>query len=97
MDSAFDQLEDKVGKAAEALKRLRQENRALTEEVSRLRPRVQELEKAAPARDPGASAAEAKRAAEKEEEIRGLRSERDEIRRRIAKLVQVLDALDSQE
>jgi chromosome segregation ATPase len=97
MDSAVGQLEGRGRKAADALKRLRQENRALNDEVGRLRPRVQELEKTAAGRDDGASAADAKRVAEKDEEIRGLRSERDEVRRRIAKLVQVLDGLDAQE
>ena len=81
MDNAFDQLEDRVKKAADVVKRLRQENKALQEELA----------------GKGASEEETRRADELAREVKGLRGERDEIRRRIAKLVQVLDALDPAE
>jgi chromosome segregation ATPase len=98
MDNAFDQLEDKVRKAADALRRLRQENRSLQDEVSRLRPRISEMEKSLQGlQAKGPSSEDTERAAALSREIEGLRAERDEIRRRIAKLVQVLDALDAQE
>jgi FtsZ-binding cell division protein ZapB len=84
MDSAFDQLEEKVKKAAEALRRLRQENRTLQEEAERLKKGA-------------AAASDTRKVDALQEEIQGLRAEREEIRRRIAKLVQVLDAFDTQE
>ena len=86
MENAFDQLEEKVKKAAEVVKRLRQENRTLQEELGRIREKGK-----------GASAEESRRTDALGQEVKDLRAEREEIRRRIAKLVQVLDALDPEE
>jgi predicted RNase H-like nuclease (RuvC/YqgF family) len=99
MDNAFDQLEEKVKKAAEVLRRLRQENKTLQDELGRIRPRLQEVEKTVQAMEKGrgASAEEGRRAEALAQEIKDLRAEREEIRRRIAKLVQVLDGLDPEE
>lgn len=83
MDSGFDELEQKVRKAADVVRRLRQENETLRKEA--------EARKAAPPPEDG------RRVEALGKEVEGLRGERDEIRRRIAKLVQVLDALDAQE
>lgn len=96
MESGFDQLEEKVRKAAEVVRRLRQENMTLQEELGRVKPRLQEAEKALE-KGRGPSPEEARRRDALSQEVEGLRSERDEIRRRIAKLVQVLDGLDPQE
>ena len=89
MESGFDELEQKVRKAADVVRRLRQENESLRKEADAQR-REAEARKAAPPPDD-------KRAEALGKEVAGLRAERDEIRRRIAKLVQVLDALDAQE
>jgi len=99
MENAFDQLEDRVKKAAEVVKRLRHENRTLQDEVGRIRPRLQEVEKTVQAMEKGkgASAEETRRMDALGQEVKDLRAEREEIRRRIAKLVQVLDALDPEE
>ena len=99
MENAFDQLEDRVKKAAEVIKRLRHENRTLQDELGRIRPRLQEVEKTVHAMEKGkgASAEEARRMDALGQEVKDLRAEREEIRRRIAKLVQVLDALDPEE
>jgi prefoldin subunit 5 len=99
MENAFDQLEEKVKKAAEVVKRLRHENQTLQDELSRIRPRLQEVEKTVQAleKGKGASTDETRRLDALGQEIKDLRAEREEIRRRIAKLVQVLDALDTQE
>ena len=101
MENAFDQLEEKVKKAAEVVKALRHENKTLQDELGRIRPRLQEVEKtvAAMERDKGKgpSPEDARRLDALGSEVKDLRSEREEIRRRIAKLVQVLDGLDPEE
>ena len=85
MEDAFDQLEDRVKKAAEVVKRLRHENKTL-------QATVQAMEKGK-----GASGEETRRLDALGQEVKDLRGEREDIRRRISKLVQVLDALDPQE
>ena len=99
MENAFDQLEDRVKKAAEAVKRLRHENRTLQDELGRIRPRLQEVEKTVQSmeRGKGASGEETRRLDALGQEVKELRAEREEIRRRISKLVQVLDALEPEE
>jgi predicted RNase H-like nuclease (RuvC/YqgF family) len=99
MENAFDQLEDRVKKAAEVVRRLRHENKTLQDELARIRPRLQEVEKTVSAMEKGkgASVEESRRAEALGQEVRDLRAEREEIRRRIAKLVQVLDGLDPEE
>jgi len=99
MENAFDQLEEKVKKAAEVVRRLRQENKTLQDELGRIRPRLQEVEKTVQAMEKGkgASAEDTRRQEALGQEVRDLRAEREEIRRRIAKLVQVLDGLDPEE
>jgi predicted RNase H-like nuclease (RuvC/YqgF family) len=99
MDNAFDQLEERVKKAAEVVRRLRHENKTLQDEVGRIRPRLQEVEKTVQAleRGKGASVEDTRRVDALGQEVKDLRAEREEIRRRIAKMVQVLDALDPEE
>ena len=99
MENAFDQLEEKVRKAAEVVRRLRQENKTLQDELGRIRPRLQEVEKTVQAMEKGkgASAEDTRRSEALGQEVQDLRAEREEIRRRIAKLVQVLDGLDPEE
>ena len=82
MENAFDQLEERVKKAADVVKRLRHENKGLLEALEKGK---------------GPSAEETRRAEALAQEVKELRAEREEIRRRIAKLVQVLDALDPAE
>ncbi len=67
--------------------------------MGRIRPRLQEVEKTVQAleKGKGASADETRRLDALGQEVKDLRAEREEIRRRIAKLVQVLDALDPEE
>ena len=101
MESGFDQLEEKVKKAADAMRRLRTENKSLQDELGKAKARAQDAEKAAEKsaadKPKGPSPDEARKVESLTKEIDGLRGERDEIRRRIGKLVQVLDALDAQE
>ena len=99
MENGFDQLEERVKKAAEIVKRLRHDNRGLQDELARVRPRLQEVEKAVQEleKGKGPSAEDTRRLESLGQEVKDLRGEREEIRRRIAKLVQVLDALDPAE
>ena len=78
MENNFELLEDKVRKAVELVKRLRKENRELQEEHKHR----------------AASGEDARKAAALAQEVKDLRHEREEIRRRIAKLVEALDALE---
>jgi predicted RNase H-like nuclease (RuvC/YqgF family) len=96
MENGFELLEDKVRKAVELVKRLRKENRDLHDEVQKARPRVQELEKKVEAAEKhrGDAGAEAAKVESLGRELKELRHEREEIRRRIAKLVEALDALE---
>jgi predicted nucleic acid-binding Zn-ribbon protein len=106
----FSQLEDKVRKAAALVRDLRERNQSLEkelpearrrfqrleEELPQLRARVQDLQKALEAAEKGAGASseDARRLAASQQEIKVLRQEREEIRVRIARLMEVLDGLE---
>ena len=96
MENNFELLEDKVRKAVELVKRLRTENKGLQDELGKARPRLAELEKKVEALDKsrGAATAEAGKLEALTREVKDLRQERDEIKRRIARLVEALDALE---
>ncbi len=96
MESGFDELEQKVRKAADVVRRLRQENDSLRKEAEAQRKEAEAQRRDAEARK-ATPPPDDKRAEALGREVEGLRAERDEIRRRIAKLVQVLDALDPEE
>jgi predicted nucleic acid-binding Zn-ribbon protein len=95
VEEGFELLEEKVRKAADLVKRLRKANRDLEEERSRLGTRVKEAEKRLDTleKQRGSSDDRPRRDA-LAEEVAGLRHEREEIRRRIARLVEVLDGLE---
>jgi len=95
MEEGFELLEEKVRKAAELVKRLRKANHDLEEERSRLGARVKEAEKRLDSleKQRGSSEGGPRRDA-LAEEVATLRHEREEIRRRLAKLVEVLDGLE---
>jgi predicted RNase H-like nuclease (RuvC/YqgF family) len=96
MENSFELLEDRIRKAVELVKRLRKENRDLQDEIQKARPRLHELEKKVEAAEKhrGAAGADAAKLEGLTRELKELRHEREEIRRRIAKLVQALDALE---
>ncbi len=96
MEDSFVLLEEKVVKAADLVKRLRKENRALGEEVSRAKAATQEAERrlAALEREKASSAAQGQAAEPLQREIEALKRERGEVRNRIAKLVELLEGLD---
>lgn len=93
MDDPFELLEDKVRKAAETVRRLREEKQALEAERDDLQRRLaRRLPDAAPA---APSPAELARVESLTAELKQLQHEREQIRRRIASLLEVLEGLDS--
>ena len=95
MEEGFELLEEKVRKAAELVKRLRKANHDLEQERERLGSRLKEAEKRLDALEKGrGSSEEGRRREAVDEELAALRREREEIRRRIGRLVEVLDGLE---
>jgi chromosome segregation ATPase len=113
----FSLLEEKVRKAADLVRDLKQRNQGferevpelrkrnqrLEEELPELRSRVQELQKAlvAAEKTPGPSSEDARKLAASDQELKelrkdrdGLRQEREEVRVRIARLMEILDGLE---
>jgi chromosome segregation ATPase len=96
MENGFDLLEEKVRKAAELVKRLRKENKALGESAEETRERLRETEKRLAAMDRERPHAAGSNETDLEGELKALRQQRDEIRQRIARLVEVLETLDDE-
>jgi septal ring factor EnvC (AmiA/AmiB activator) len=96
MEEGFELLEEKVRKAADLVKRLRRANRELEEERGRMGARVREAEKRLDQleKQRGAASDDGPRRDALTEQVAALRHEREEIRKRIAKLVEVLDGLE---
>jgi len=96
MDDSFKLLEEKVRRAAELVTRLRNENDEQKADLARLRPRLQEAERKIEGFEKArsAGAGEARQADAAGRELRVLREEREEVRRRIGRLVEILDGLD---
>jgi predicted nucleic acid-binding Zn-ribbon protein len=95
-DDGFELLEEKVKRAAELVKALRQENKELEQQRRQAEARLKEAEKGLGAleKQKGAAAADHQRVEQLDEEVATLRHEREEVRRRIAKLVAVLDEVE---
>jgi uncharacterized protein involved in exopolysaccharide biosynthesis len=96
MENAFGLLEEKVRKAADLVKRLRQDNKSLEEELGKARGRLQEAARRVSTLE-GEAAGAATKGREREAaetELKGLRREREEVRRRIAGLLEILDGLE---
>lgn len=96
MDNAFDLLEEKVRKAAELVERLRHEKKELEQQAADARARLEEAEGKLQSLDvERADVAERGRALEgAQREVKALRHEREEVRKRIARLVDLLEGLD---
>ena len=96
MDNSFDVLEDKVRKAAELVKRLRKDNHALEEDLGKAKARLLEAEKRLTAleKERESGGAQLKELDGLGREVKALRQEREAIRDRISKLVEVLEELD---
>lgn len=96
MDTSFDLLEEKVRRTAELVRRLRKENKGLEEDLGRVRVRLSEAEKTLQSleRERGTRDEMAGQAEALSKELKLLRQEREDVRVRIAKLVEVLEGLD---
>jgi predicted nucleic acid-binding Zn-ribbon protein len=95
-DDGFELLEEKVKRAAELVKTLRQENKELDQQRLAAEARLKDAEKglASLEKQKGTAAADHKRVEQLDQEVSTLRHEREEVRRRIAKLVAVLDEVE---
>ena len=96
MQDSFELLEGRIRKAADLVQRLRGENARLSEDLEKARKKAAEAEKRLQTTEKqgGADPQTAKRVEELDQEVSVLRHEREEIRRRIEKLVKVLEDLD---
>jgi chromosome segregation ATPase len=96
METGFQLLEDKVRKAVELVKRLRDENRDLTRDLGVARSRLTALERRLEALEQASAAASAdgKQVEGLNEELKRFRHEREQVRTRIAKVVQALEILE---
>ncbi len=92
----FELLEEKVKKAAEIVKKLRRENKSLEDDLTKSRWKLQEAEKRLDAveADVRAQAGKGGDLTALRAELQAFKDERDEVKKRIAKLVDVLDGLD---
>lgn len=98
MDDAFALLEEKVQKAASALKRLTGDNAGLRREIETLQKQLKEAQKAGEATEKRkASGAEGlqKEIERLKGEAAGLRAERVEVRDRIERLVTLLGEIEA--
>lgn len=96
MQNSFDVLEEKIRKAVELVNRLRNEKKALESDLAAMRSRLLDTEKrfVALEKERAPDADHGKSIEGLERELKTLRTEREEVRGRIAKLVEVLDGLD---
>jgi chromosome segregation ATPase len=96
MENGFDLLEEKVRRTVDLVKRLRKENKALDEDLARARARLDQAQKALESleRERGAQSAQSGHLESLGKELKVLRQEREEVRGRIAKLVEALNGLD---
>jgi chromosome segregation ATPase len=93
MDDGFELLEEKVRKAADTVKRLREEKQALERERNQLQHRLEEREKSAAGAGP--SPADARRVESLSLQLKQMQQEREQIKQRIASLLEVLQGLES--
>lgn len=96
MENSFDLLEEKVRRAADLVRRLRKENKALEEDLAKARGRIDAAEKSLHARERDKSTSEdhARELESRERELKALRRDREEVKSRIARIVEVLEGLD---
>ena len=96
MENSFDVLEEKVRKAADLVRRLRKENQSLEQGLERAKDRLAEAERklAQLEQDHGAATEGARAAEPAQRELTGLRREREEVKNRIGRIVEILEGLD---
>ena len=96
MENGFDLLEEKVKKAAELVRHLRQEKHDLQQELSRAKARLGEAEKKLTALEKaqGVAAEQVKQAQSLGREVKAFKEEREAIRTSIGRLVELLEGLE---
>ena len=96
MEDSFKLLEDRIRRAAERLKELQSENESLRKDLgaseSRAEKAEKKLEEAAEAETSRES--DSKKAESLAREVKGFRKEREEIRARLGRLVELLETLE---
>jgi predicted RNase H-like nuclease (RuvC/YqgF family) len=96
MENSFELLEEQVKRAAGLVRRLRDENRTLEQDVGQAKAALREVEKRLVVleKDRQAPQVRAKEIEILRGEIGSLRKEREEVRDRIERVVETLEALD---
>jgi chromosome segregation ATPase len=97
MENSFELLEEQVKRAAGLVRRLRDENRTLEQDVGQAKAALRDVEKRLVVLEKKGRQGPKVRAKEIESlkgEIGSLRKEREEVRGRIEKVVETLEALD---
>jgi chromosome segregation ATPase len=94
VDNAFDLLEQRVRRAADALRRLQAENADLRKQLSKAQGALAQAEKALEKQGPAADPREAERHLAQARELAALQRDREELRQRIGRLVEALEGLD---
>lgn len=96
MDASFEVLERKVRQAAELIARLRQEKQSLEKKLGEARGALERAERtlAAAERERESGSSQAAQVQALEGELATLTREREEVRRRISRLVGLLEELD---
>ena len=96
MQDSFDILEERVKKAAELVKKLRKDNKSLEDQLKESRARLAEAENKLLAFEQqlGDSAGHAAKVDALTAEIASLKSDQDQVRTRVAKIVSLLESLD---
>jgi len=96
MDDSFEVLEKRVHRAAELVKRLRREKEGLAADLARAKAALVEADRQLATLEKDRKGSDAR--VEEVDLLRGqlgaLRQEREEVRQRIAKLVELLESLD---
>jgi predicted nucleic acid-binding Zn-ribbon protein len=96
VEDSFKLLEDRVRRAAERLKELQSETESLRGELASAQSRAAEAEKRLEdaAGSEGSRARDSKKAESLAREVKALKKEREEIRSRIGRLVELLETLE---
>ncbi len=96
MQDSFDILEEKVKKAAELVRQLRRDNQSLDDELKDGKAKLVEAEKKVAALEDqvGDTVGRGAKLARLTAEIDTMRSEQDEVRTRVAKILTLLESLD---
>jgi hypothetical protein len=96
MEDTFELLEEKVRKAAELVRKLRKDNKGLEDDLAKARARLLDAENKLETleREVQAHGGRSQELDTLHKDLKALKLERDEVRRRIAKLVEVLEGLD---